>query len=159
MVITFFDYRGIVYTHMVSRGQTVNADYYISVLKQLIKDHIPKKSPELVKNWKLHQGQCQAACCARSTRFLDSKKYWNSYPSTIQPRLAPNDFFLYATTKKDLKGRRFPTSPTTVKALEAILKRLSSQGFEHVFVEWQQRMNRCISLNDEYLECDRPEDE
>ncbi len=45
------------------------------------------------------------------------------------------------------------------KALEAILKWLSSQGFEHVFVEWQRWMNWCISLNDEYLEHGRSEDE
>ncbi len=33
MVITFFDYRGMEYSRMVSQSQTVNANYYISVLK------------------------------------------------------------------------------------------------------------------------------
>ncbi len=42
-------------TCTVSQGQMVDADYYISVLKQLIKDHIPKKHPDVIKNWKLYQ--------------------------------------------------------------------------------------------------------
>ena len=48
------DYRGLVYTHTVPQGQTINGEYYILVLEKLIKDDIPKKRPDLVRRWKLH---------------------------------------------------------------------------------------------------------
>ncbi len=43
-VITFFDYRGVVYTFQcqLAPKKGVDSEYYISVLKQLTKDHIPK---------------------------------------------------------------------------------------------------------------------
>jgi len=63
MVIAFFDYRGMVYTNTILQGQTVNAAYYIPILKQLIKDHIPKKRPDLVKRWKFHQDKRGLMLC------------------------------------------------------------------------------------------------
>lgn len=159
MVITFFDYRGMVYTHTVPQGQTITAAYYIAVLKQLMKDHIPKKRPDLVGRWKLHQDNARPHVAFAALDFLCRKNVETVPHPPYSPDLAPNDFFLYPTAKKSLKGRRFPTSTAAVKALEAILKRISADGFEHVFIEWQRRMKRCISLKGEYLERDRSEDE
>ncbi|KAG8264971.1 hypothetical protein J6590_105606, partial [Homalodisca vitripennis] len=39
--------------------------------------------------------------------------------------------------KKELKVPRFPTATAAIKTLEAILKVLSKEGFEHVFKGWQ----------------------
>ncbi len=58
------------------------------------------------------------------------------------PDLAPNDFYLHPTAKKDLKGKRFSSADAAVKALEAILKRLSKPGFKHVFLDWQHRWKK-----------------
>lgn len=55
MVIKFINYCGVVYTHTIPHDQTVNVAYYIAVLKQLMKDHNPKKSPEYVGKSKLHR--------------------------------------------------------------------------------------------------------
>lgn len=152
LVITFFDYRGMVYTHTVPQGQTVTAAYYITVLKQLMKDHIPKKRPDLVKKWKLHHDNARPHVAHAVTEFLAQKNVKTVPHPPYSPDLAPNDFFLYPTAKKDLKGRRFLDSATAVKALEAILKRISSDGFEHVFKAWQKRWAKCVRLQGEYIE-------
>lgn len=69
MMITFFDYRGMVYTHTVSKGETVSATYYISVFKQLMKDHIPKKRQDLIGRWKLHQHNAERMSPMRHSLF------------------------------------------------------------------------------------------
>lgn len=154
MVITFFDYRGMVYTHTVPQGQTINGVYYISVLRQLIKDHIPKKRPDLVGRWKLHHDNARPHVANAVLQFLAKKGIETVPHPPYSPDLAPNDFFLYPQAKKELKGRRFPTAAAAVKKLEAILKVLSKEGFEHVFKEWQRRWNKCVALNGDYLEGD-----
>ncbi len=75
MVITFFDYRGVVYTHQcwLAPKKGVDSEYYISVLKQLKKDHIPKKQPDLIRTWKLHHGNAWPHI-SRVTKFLTYKQ-------------------------------------------------------------------------------------
>ncbi len=47
MVITFFDDCSVMYTYTYLMKNTINAQYYIAILNQLMKDHIPKKRPDL----------------------------------------------------------------------------------------------------------------
>ncbi len=37
MVVPFFDPKGLIYTHYVPRGQTINADYFIEILKRFLR--------------------------------------------------------------------------------------------------------------------------
>lgn len=39
IVLTFFDNKGMVYTHSVPTGQMINAEYYKSVLETLMREH------------------------------------------------------------------------------------------------------------------------
>ncbi len=41
MLITFFDIEGMIFTHYVPEGQTINAKYYETVLVKLIRVRIP----------------------------------------------------------------------------------------------------------------------
>ncbi|XP_046685374.1 histone-lysine N-methyltransferase SETMAR-like [Homalodisca vitripennis] len=145
----------MVYTHTILQGQTINGEYYILVLKQLIKDHFPKKQPDPVGLWKLHHDNARPHVANTVLQFLPKKGIETVPHSPYSPDLAPNNFFLYAQAKKELKGRRFPTATAAIKIVETILKVLSKEGFEHVFSnEWQRRWNKCVALNGEYLEGD-----
>ncbi len=139
MVITFFNYRGVVHTHQcrLAPKNGVDSEYYISVLKQLMKDHIPKKWLDLIRMQKLHHGNARPHVSQRVTEFLAHKQIQVVPHPLYSPDLAPNDFYLYPTAKKDLKGKHFPSADAAIKALEAILKRLLKPGFEHVFLDWQ----------------------
>lgn len=51
MVITFFNYKGMVYKHLDPQCQTITAEYYKQVLSTLITVHIPHKQPEPVSRF------------------------------------------------------------------------------------------------------------
>ena len=57
----FFDIRGVVHREFVPQGQTVNAEFYCTVLKRL-KEDIRRKRPELWRdgNWVLHHDNAPA---------------------------------------------------------------------------------------------------
>ncbi len=71
LVITFFDIFGIILKHWVHRDQTVNAAYYIEVLKRLWRA-IETKRPELWKenNWLLHRNNAPAHRLVKALKFL-----------------------------------------------------------------------------------------
>ena len=160
MVITFFDMKGMIYTHTVPHGQTVNAKYYVEVLHQLMRIHIPQKRPEMKNGaWKLHHDNARPHVATIVTEFLSKKNVEVIPHPPYSPDLAPCDFYLYPTAKKDLKGRRFGTLQEVLGAVQAILKRMSKNGFQHVFEKWQERWAKCIRLNGEYLEGARVEND
>ncbi len=45
MISTFRNWESLMYTYTLPDGQTVNVDWYVEVLKQLIMVHIPRKRP------------------------------------------------------------------------------------------------------------------
>ena len=45
MLITFFDFRGMIHREWVPQGQTVNQHFYLEVVKRL-RENIRKKRPE-----------------------------------------------------------------------------------------------------------------
>jgi hypothetical protein len=69
---------------------------------------------------------------------LHSKDIKTVLRPPYSPDIAPCDFYLCPQVKKEINERRFETEIDAVKALEAILKRLSKNGFQQVFEQWQQ---------------------
>ncbi len=63
-ITTFFDQGGLVYTHAVPDGRTVNADYwYVKVLKRFITVHTSCKRLHYCNDqWKLHHDNVMCPC-------------------------------------------------------------------------------------------------
>lgn len=51
MLTVFFDYRGVVHSEFLPTGQTVNKEYYLSVMRRL-REAIREKKPD--NSWFLH---------------------------------------------------------------------------------------------------------
>jgi len=61
MLICFFDQKGIVHKEFVPAGETVNAAFYVEVLKPL-RENVRRKRPDQWRNntWLLHHGNAPA---------------------------------------------------------------------------------------------------
>ncbi len=108
LVIAFFDIRGITPKHWVPRGQTINAVYYIKVLKQLWRA-IAAKIPELWKanNWLLHNHNAPAHHSVKTWKFLAYHQTTILKRPTYSLDFTQNDFFLYLKIKEMLQGAHF----------------------------------------------------
>ena len=69
MLICFFDQNGTVHKEFVPPGQTVNAAFYIEVLKRL-REYVQRKRPDQWRNntWLLHHDN---ACCPPDSTVFD----------------------------------------------------------------------------------------
>ncbi len=72
MLIAFFDRHGMIYQHLVPSGVTVNAAYYLNVLRMLER-HVLKKRPHLKKQWILHHDNARPHTVHIITDYLKKK--------------------------------------------------------------------------------------
>ena len=92
MLIRFFDQKGIVHKEFVPPGQTVNAAFYVEVLKRL-RENVRRKRPDHWRNntWLLHPDNAPAHAALLTRQFLtDNNMTVVPYPT--YPPLQPATF-------------------------------------------------------------------
>ncbi len=99
MIVTFFDKKGVNYTHTVPTAtkdskNSVTGARYKNILTALMHNHLPRKRLEYAGgNWTLHMDNVRPHMCKLVTEFL-SKKGIEAVPHPLySPDMAPSDFF------------------------------------------------------------------
>jgi len=95
MLMVFFDCHGIVHHEFAPEGQTVNAAFYVEVLKCL-RDHVRCMRPELWegRRWILHHDNAPARSALIMREFLARNSITVLKHPPYSPDLAPCDFFV-----------------------------------------------------------------
>ncbi|XP_069330150.1 histone-lysine N-methyltransferase SETMAR-like [Eulemur rufifrons] len=110
MLTGFFDWEGVVHHKYAPPGQTINKEYYLSVLRRL-RDAMPRKQPQLCAtgDWQLHHGNTPAHVSHLVQSFLVKHQITQVTQSPYSPDLVPCDFWLFPKLKSPLKEKRFQT--------------------------------------------------
>ena len=105
MLICFFDQKGIVHKEFVPHDQTVNAAFYVKVLKRL-RENVRRKRPDQWQNNTrlLHHDNAPAHAALLTRRFLTDNNMTVVPHPPYSPDLAPSDFFLFLKLKMKLMG-------------------------------------------------------
>ena len=129
MLTVFFDYRGVVHYEFLPPGQTVNKEYYLSVMRRL-REAIRLKRPEswADNSWFLHHDNAPFHT-ALFLREHFAKNLIHLIPQPpYSPDLAPCDFWLFNKLKRPLRGYCFDSieeiKAESKKVLKAIPERL-----------------------------------
>jgi len=104
MLVVFFDWQGVIHYEFVPRGQTVNKEFYVAVLKRL-REAVCRKRPQLWTNqsWVLHNDNAPAHSSFLVRNFLAKNKMTVEPQPPYSPDVAPADFFLFPKLKSTLK--------------------------------------------------------
>ena len=154
-LICFFDQKRIVHKEFVPPGQTVNAVFYIKVLKRL-RENLRRKRPDQWRNntWLLHHDNAPAHAARLIRLFLTDNNMTVVPHPPYSPDLAPSDFSLIPKPKMKLKGRRFQTLEEIQRESQAVLNILRINDFQECFKNWKRRWARCQTLEGVYFEGD-----
>jgi len=146
------DQDGILLTDYLPKGQTINTEYYSSLLVQL-KDILKEKRRGKVTKGVLFLHDNAPAHWALATQkklaylgfqFLDHPPY--------SPDLAPLDYHLFPGLKKQLKGRHFSSDGEVIAATETRLDGQPSEFFLSGLQKLEQWAKKCLELRGEYVE-------
>jgi len=139
MVIAFFDNRGLIYTHYVPKGKTINANYYIDVLRTF-QQHLRHKRPTMLENgWFLHHDNARPHTAMATVDYMCQKGIKTIDHPPYSPDLAPCDFFLFPKVKTDMAGTVCATLSDVKKLWEGSVKAITEEEFSAVFEKWSER--------------------
>jgi hypothetical protein len=66
--------------------------------------------------------------------------------------LAASDFYLFGYVKRCLAGLSFEDADQLPAAIEGVLEGIEKVTVQVVFLEWMERLRKCIATNGEYTE-------
>jgi hypothetical protein len=151
MLLAFFDSKGLIYTHIVPRGSTINADYILKAMDKFMA-HLKKKRPEMVKQeWFFHWDNAAVHTTA------SVKKWFADHSIQLLPHppysldLAPADFFLFRRVKEELAGLSLDED-SLKKTWEGVVRTITADEFATAFRRWFERCEKCIRIGGGYVE-------
>jgi histone-lysine N-methyltransferase SETMAR len=151
MLLAFFDSKGLIYTHIVPRGSTINADYILKAMDKFMA-HLKKKRPEMVKQeWFFHWDNAPVHTAASVKKwFADHSIQLLPHPP-YSPDLAPADFFLFRRVKEELAGLSLDED-SLKKTWEGVIRTITADEFATAFRRWFERCEKCIRIDGGYVE-------
>ena len=149
----FWNQKGILLIDYLPKGQTINAEYYSSLLVQL-KDILKEK-----RRGKFTKGVLFLHDNAPAHRALETQKKlaYLGFQSLVHPPyspdLTPSHYNLFPELKKkELKGHNFSSDAEVIAAVETWLDGQTSELFLSGLQKLEQRAKKCIELRVEYVE-------
>jgi histone-lysine N-methyltransferase SETMAR len=141
---------GIIY--YLPKVQTMNAEYYSSLLVQL-KDILKEKRRGKVTKvvFFLHD-YAQAHRALATQKKLACLGFQCLDHPPYSPDLASSDYHLFPGLKKQLKGRDFSSDMEVIAAAETWSDGQLSDFFLSGLQKLEQRAKKCIELRGEYVE-------
>ncbi|GFU44955.1 mariner Mos1 transposase [Trichonephila clavipes] len=127
MLIVFFDADGIVHHEYAPKGQKVNKEFYLDVMRRL-REAVRRKRPVLwvSSHWILHHDGAPAHTTNLVQQFLTKYGIIQVAHPPYSPNMSPLEFFLFPKIKNTLKGHRFQDIETikqnSTQQLQAIPK-------------------------------------
>jgi transposase len=149
MLIIFFDIRGVVHHEYILASQTVNAKFYVEVLKRL-RERVRLARPELwTENaWILHQDNAPLHTVLVTREFLAKNKITTMDHPPYSPDLAPCDFYLFPKVKNIMRGEHFVDADTIKRETTKLLKELTEEDMQHCFQESEKRWTSAFCQGD-----------
>ena len=127
----FWDQDSILFIDYLPKGQTINAEYYSSLLVQF-KDILKEKRSRRGKVTKgvlfLHDNEPAHRALATKKKLAYLGFQCLDHPPYSRD-LAPSDYHLFSELKKQLKGRQFLSDAEVIAAAETWLDRQLSEFF------------------------------
>jgi len=125
----FWDQDGILYIDYLPKGQTIDAEYYSSLLVQLkdiLKGKCCRKVPKEVLFLHDNAPAHRALATQKKLAYLGFQRLEHP-PYSLD--LALSDYHLFAGLKKQLKGRHFSSNTEVIAAAETLLDGQTSEFF------------------------------
>jgi hypothetical protein len=86
-----------------------------------------------------------------SSSILEENGMTRADHSLYSPDIAPSNFYLLGYIKSMLSGTSFDDGGDLLSAVEDILGTMEKSTFDRVFLEWMERLQRCIDANCDFF--------
>jgi len=149
----FWNQDGILLIYYLPKGQTINAEYYSSLLVQLKESLKEKRRGNVTKAVLFLHENAPAHRVLATQKILAYQGFQYLDHPPYSPDLAPSYYHLFPELKKKkLKSRHFSSDAEVIAAAETWLDGQYSEFCLSGLQKLEQRANKCIELRGEYVE-------
>ena len=145
MVLAFFDAKGLIYTNIVPRGETVNAKYIIKAQGSFMKQPILSE-----QEWFFNWDNAPVHTAAVVREWMAAKRFKLIEHPPYSPDLAPADFFLFPKVKMELAGMTL-TQETFKNTWEGVIRTIAKEDFATAFWRWFEQCEKCFHNGSGYV--------
>jgi histone-lysine N-methyltransferase SETMAR len=152
MLTLFWDFKGPILEHYMSRGLTINSESYCDLLQNHLKPAIRSKRRGLLSSGVLLQHDNARPHTARATakKITDLRLECLPHPA-CSPDLAPSDYRVFGPLKEAFGGKKFSTDDDIKEAVYRWLRSqrsFFSRGIQALVKRW----HTCIERGGDYVE-------
>jgi histone-lysine N-methyltransferase SETMAR len=137
---------------VLEKDRKFNAGYYIAeIVESLFQWH----SIETVGNERkllMHADNARSHTAKLSAQYFNENRMKSVSHPSYSPDLAPSGFYLFGYLKRCLAGLSFEDAVQLLAAIEGVLEGTDKVTIQAVFVEWMDRLRKCIATNGDYPE-------
>ncbi len=154
MIVSFFDYKGLLYYKFVQRPQTVNQQVFQAILRRFNAAYHRRRPRASVRGrYFIHMDNAPAHT-ADNTHILLRTLGWSPVPHpAYSPDLAPSDFWFFARLKRNLRGRHYGTLANLKEAVAEEIAQIPSEEYAHCMLRsWPKRWRKCLEHHGNYFE-------
>lgn len=153
LMIFAYDNSGVLSSHSVPTGQTVNSEYYAHFLQNILRPAIRKKRPDLLKAGPviLHDNATPHVSM-HVTSLLTSYTWERLRHPPYSPDLSPCDFDLFPKIKESMRGVRFPDLEELKDAVAMEVRRVNSGCLATGIAALPRRWKSVIEHKGGYIE-------
>ena len=143
MYCIFFDGYGKVAQIIVPKGQTITGNFYANqCLREF--EQFKRRPSTRTKGLKLMHNNVRPHKTKQVKAKIASMGMIELEHPPYSPDLAPFDFYLFPKLKEYFYGRHFDTNVGLGSAIFQYLNLIPPEDYEKVFVQWLERLQRCV---------------
>ena len=147
MASVFWDIQGIIQGNYLSKGQTINSDYFINILIEKLHPAIKeKRRGKIRKGILLYMDNARPHTAHKSIAKIHELGYETLPHPLYSPDLAPSDFALFPTLKKILKGNHYSSRSAIGNAVYQWVRGTPPEWYESSYAGWVERSKKCLAI-------------
>jgi hypothetical protein len=137
---------------VLEKGRKFNAGYYIAEILEPLSQWRSIEAAGSERKLLVHANNVRPHAAKSSTQYFNENRMKSAPHPPYSPDLAPSDFYLFGYLKRCIARLSFEDADQLLAAVEGVLEDIEKVTLQAVFLEWVDRLRKCIATNGAYTE-------
>jgi hypothetical protein len=137
---------------VLGRGRKFNAPYYVTEILSLLSESCSTEAKGERSPLMVYVDNARPDTRERWSQFFEQNRMKAAPDPSDSPDIAPSDFSLFGYIKGYLGGLSFENADELLESVRGVLRMIEKVTLHAVFLEWMERLRKCIVTNGEYVE-------
>jgi hypothetical protein len=137
---------------VLEKGRKFNAGYYIAEILEPLSQWRSIEAAGNEQKLLMYADNVRPHIAKLSTQYFNENRMKSAPHPPCSPDLTPSDFDLFGDVKRCLAGLSFEDADQLLAATEGVLEGIEKVTLQAVFLEWMDRLRKCIATNGENTE-------